>query len=210
MNLTEYLKSTQFKAYLSASEVSTNIVDADVLTLFDSLKFQHEFPSLFVAVLKNIHNADINANEIDPWFQEFYMLMTNEVLGLFAQEEIDLSEMEKYHFGLGRNILVLSKLSAEKIIRKDQVKHILKFLMTSKAIGLDFDELILNSDFFKDEDVSQLDSLLDEALSMNQKAVEEFKSGKEKALMSIVGYIMKKAKHDPKIVIELLKQKILN
>lgn len=61
----------------------------------------------------------------------------------------------------------------------------------------------------------ELDLILDAAVIANPKAVEEFKSGKEKALNAIVGFVMKeiKAKNMPVVdpaftVSTLLKQKL--
>lgn len=61
----------------------------------------------------------------------------------------------------------------------------------------------------------ELDLIMNSALEANPKAVEEFKSGKEKALNAIVGFVMKeiKAKNiqvvDPAFTVStLLKQKL--
>lgn len=65
------------------------------------------------------------------------------------------------------------------------------------------------------ESSSDLDAILDECISQNAKAISEYKSGKEKALNSIVGMVMKTIKsNNIKIndaaftVYNLLKQRI--
>lgn len=56
----------------------------------------------------------------------------------------------------------------------------------------------------------ELSTIIDEAIENSQKAVEEYKSGKEKALQSIVGQIMRftKGKANPQLVNEMLIEKL--
>jgi aspartyl-tRNA(Asn)/glutamyl-tRNA(Gln) amidotransferase subunit B len=52
--------------------------------------------------------------------------------------------------------------------------------------------------------------MIDEVLAANQKSVEEFRAGKEKAFNALVGQVMKasKGKASPAQVNELLKKKL--
>ena len=56
----------------------------------------------------------------------------------------------------------------------------------------------------------ELSTIIDEAIENSQKAVEEYKSGKGKALQSIVGQIMRftKGKANPQLVNEMLIEKL--
>ena len=61
-------------------------------------------------------------------------------------------------------------------------------------------------------DVGALEKIIDQVLADNQKSVEEFQSGKEKAFNSLVGQIMKasKGKANPSQVNQILKDKLTN
>ena len=59
-------------------------------------------------------------------------------------------------------------------------------------------------------DSSELESIIDGVLAANQKSVEEFRGGKEKAFQALVGQAMKasKGKANPAQVNEMLKKKL--
>jgi aspartyl-tRNA(Asn)/glutamyl-tRNA(Gln) amidotransferase subunit B len=59
-------------------------------------------------------------------------------------------------------------------------------------------------------DAGVIEKIVDEVLAANQKSVDEFKSGKEKAFQALVGQVMKasKGKANPAQVNEILKKKL--
>jgi aspartyl-tRNA(Asn)/glutamyl-tRNA(Gln) amidotransferase subunit B len=59
-------------------------------------------------------------------------------------------------------------------------------------------------------DTGALEKIIDDVLAANQKSVEEFRSGKEKAFNALIGQAMKasKGKANPAQLTELLKQKL--
>jgi len=59
-------------------------------------------------------------------------------------------------------------------------------------------------------DTAEIEKIVDEVISKNQKAVEEYRAGKKKAIGSLVGQIMKatKGKANPQMVNELLTKKL--
>jgi aspartyl-tRNA(Asn)/glutamyl-tRNA(Gln) amidotransferase subunit B len=59
-------------------------------------------------------------------------------------------------------------------------------------------------------DSGELEKIIDEVLAANQKSVEEFRSGKEKAFNALVGQVMKasKGKANPAAVNEMLKARL--
>ena len=63
---------------------------------------------------------------------------------------------------------------------------------------------------FRSIDTGAIEAMVDEVLANNAKAVEQFKSGNEKALNAIVGQVMKasKGKANPAQVQELIKAKL--
>jgi aspartyl-tRNA(Asn)/glutamyl-tRNA(Gln) amidotransferase subunit B len=61
-------------------------------------------------------------------------------------------------------------------------------------------------------DMGAIEKIVDEVIAANQKSVDEFKSGKEKAFQALVGQVMKasKGKANPAQVNEILKKKLSN
>lgn len=72
------------------------------------------------------------------------------------------------------------------------------------------DEIIREYDLEQINDVETLSPIVDEALATSGKAIEEYKSGKEKALQAVVGKVMgkTKGKANPQLVIKLIQEKI--
>jgi aspartyl-tRNA(Asn)/glutamyl-tRNA(Gln) amidotransferase subunit B len=58
--------------------------------------------------------------------------------------------------------------------------------------------------------IAELDAMIDKVLAVNEKSVEEFRLGKEKAFNALVGQIMKasQGKANPGQVNELLRKKL--
>jgi aspartyl-tRNA(Asn)/glutamyl-tRNA(Gln) amidotransferase subunit B len=76
--------------------------------------------------------------------------------------------------------------------------------------GSDVDAIIEAKDLKPMNDTGALDKILDEVISKNQKNVDEYRAGKEKALNGLVGQVMKASggKANPAQVTELLKAKL--
>jgi aspartyl-tRNA(Asn)/glutamyl-tRNA(Gln) amidotransferase subunit B len=76
--------------------------------------------------------------------------------------------------------------------------------------GSDVDAIIEAKDLKPMSDTGALDKILDEVIARNQKNVDEYRAGKEKALNGLVGQVMKASggKANPAQVTELLKAKL--
>ena len=74
----------------------------------------------------------------------------------------------------------------------------------------DVDEIILIKGLKQVSDTGAIDAILDEVLAANQKSVDEYRAGKDKAFNALVGQAMKatKGKANPALVNELLKKKL--
>ncbi|MCK2097386.1 Asp-tRNA(Asn)/Glu-tRNA(Gln) amidotransferase subunit GatB [Thauera aromatica] len=72
------------------------------------------------------------------------------------------------------------------------------------------DEIIDKQGLRQVTDSGAIEAMIDEVLAANQKSVDEFRAGKEKAFNALVGQVMKasKGKASPAQVNELLKQKL--
>ncbi|HTH95334.1 MAG TPA: Asp-tRNA(Asn)/Glu-tRNA(Gln) amidotransferase subunit GatB [Rhodocyclaceae bacterium] len=76
--------------------------------------------------------------------------------------------------------------------------------------GKDADAVIEAKGWKQITDTGAIEAIIDEVLAANQKSVEEFRAGKEKAFNALVGQAMKatKGKANPQQVNELLKKKL--
>lgn len=72
------------------------------------------------------------------------------------------------------------------------------------------EEIVVEEDLEQINDVAVLSQIIDEVLLRSEKAVNEYKSGKEKALQSIIGQVMgkTKGKANPQLTIDILKEKL--
>jgi aspartyl-tRNA(Asn)/glutamyl-tRNA(Gln) amidotransferase subunit B len=76
--------------------------------------------------------------------------------------------------------------------------------------GTTADEVIDKQGLKQVTDTGAIEAMIDEVLAANQKSVDEFRAGKEKAFNALVGQVMKasKGKASPAQVNELLKKKL--
>lgn len=72
------------------------------------------------------------------------------------------------------------------------------------------EEIVVEEDLEQINDREILSQMIDEVLLRSEKAVNEYKSGKEKALQSIIGQVMgrTKGKANPQLTIDILKDKL--
>lgn len=80
--------------------------------------------------------------------------------------------------------------------------------MMPECIGMWIEDYMTHCNLLDDVDVSEVDQIIEEILSSNMQAVKEFQNGKEKALGSIVGQVMKRIKGDPKLINQQIRQHI--
>ena len=76
--------------------------------------------------------------------------------------------------------------------------------------GADADEIITRQGLKQVTDSGAIEAMVDEVLAANQKSVEEFRTGKEKAFNALVGQVMKtsRGKANPAQVNEILRRKL--
>jgi len=76
--------------------------------------------------------------------------------------------------------------------------------------GKPADQIIAERGLAQISDEDRLAKLIEEAIANNPGAVEDFKSGKEKALGALVGYIMgqTKGQANPQLVNQMLREKL--
>lgn len=102
----------------------------------------------------------------------------------------------------------LMKRIADGTLPNNAARQVFEALWTGE--GSDVDAIIEAKDLKPMSDTGALDKILDEVIAKNQKNVDEYRAGKEKALNGLVGQVMKASggKANPAQVTELLKAKL--
>ncbi|BEP64013.1 Asp-tRNA(Asn)/Glu-tRNA(Gln) amidotransferase subunit GatB [Variovorax sp. V213] len=102
----------------------------------------------------------------------------------------------------------LVKRIADGTLPNNAARQVFEALWTGE--GSDVDAIIEAKDLKPMSDAGALDKILDEVIAKNQKNVDEYRAGKEKALNGLVGQVMKASggKANPAQVTELLKAKL--
>ncbi|MBK9021476.1 MAG: Asp-tRNA(Asn)/Glu-tRNA(Gln) amidotransferase subunit GatB [Sulfuritalea sp.] len=97
---------------------------------------------------------------------------------------------------------------ADNTISNNIAKKVFEALWNGE--GKSADEIIEKQGLKQITDTGAIEALVDEVLAANQKSVEEFRAGKEKAFNALVGQAMKatKGKANPQQVTDLLRKKL--
>jgi len=106
--------------------------------------------------------------------------------------------------------LVLQRI-ADGTISNKIAKEIFVAIWEEKATDEAAADRIIEAKGLKQiSDTGALEAIIDEVLAANQKSVEEYRAGKEKAFNALIGQAMKatKGKANPQQVNELLKKKL--
>jgi aspartyl-tRNA(Asn)/glutamyl-tRNA(Gln) amidotransferase subunit B len=139
--------------------------------------------------------------EVDPilaakWLRRELVRVLN-----YNKKGLHEIEMDEKHM-----IKLLKLVEGKKITDKVAQKVLEKLILEP----FDVDEYVLKEKLEVVSDSGELEKYCKEAISENLKAVEDFKSGNEKALNFVVGSVMKKSKGkaSPKEVNEIIKRLI--
>ena len=102
----------------------------------------------------------------------------------------------------------LVKRIADNTISNKIARDVFEALWSGE--GNDVDAIIEAKGLKQITDSSAIEAIIDEVLAANQKSVEEFRAGKEKAFNALVGQAMKatKGKANPQQVNDLLRKKL--
>jgi aspartyl-tRNA(Asn)/glutamyl-tRNA(Gln) amidotransferase subunit B len=97
---------------------------------------------------------------------------------------------------------------ADGTISNNAAKQVFEGLWSGEAT--DVDAVIEAKGLKQVSDTGAIEAILDEVLAANQKSVDEYRAGKDKAFNALVGQAMKatKGKANPALVNELLKKKL--
>ncbi|AOY01431.1 Asp-tRNA(Asn)/Glu-tRNA(Gln) amidotransferase subunit GatB [Jeongeupia sp. USM3] len=101
----------------------------------------------------------------------------------------------------------LIKRVMDSTVTNKIAKEVLKKMWES---GDSADTIIERDNLKTDTDTGAIEAIVDAVLAANPKAIEEYRSGKEKALNALVGQVMKGSggKANPAMALDLLKKKV--
>lgn len=148
-----------------------------------------EVAKYFEEAARNVKNPKMLAN-----------LIISEVFRLASPEEFDVPFSPIYLSDLVKYLVEdrINNSSAKKIIEE--------MWKTNKSP----ETIIKEQDLEQINDEKVLEEIIDEVLKTSEKAVNEYKAGKEKALQSIVGKVMGKTRGraNPQTTLKILKERI--
>ncbi|OGY86296.1 MAG: glutaminyl-tRNA synthase (glutamine-hydrolyzing) subunit B [Candidatus Kerfeldbacteria bacterium RIFOXYA2_FULL_38_24] len=129
--------------------------------------------------------------------------ITSEIFKLCKEENVDFSQIKIKP----ENFAELLTLIYEKKINSSAGQKILKIMFTK---GGDPSQIMQEHDLAQVSDENTVAEAVDNIINSNPQVVKDYKNGKEKALMYLVGQVMKttKGKINPETATKLLKDKL--
>lgn len=129
-------------------------------------------------------------------------LVLTQLLGFLNAEEKEISQGPK-----AAAILELISKIDDGTISSNTGKDVLQKMVAGGKSAI---EIIKTDGLQQISDEGAIESLVDQAIQANPEAIKSFKDGKQQALGTVVGWVMKESKGqaDPRKVNELLRKKI--
>ena len=178
--------------------MAERFVKADGLPEYDAAMMTQSLA--FARFYEAARDAGAPAKLVANWTMgEIARRLNNENLGI-AESPVDAALLA-----------ALIKRIQDGTISNNAARQVFDALWTrEKGTAGNVDVLIDSLGLKQMNDTGALEAILDEVLAANQKSVDEFKAGKEKAFQALVGQAMKasKGKANPAQVNELLKKKL--
>lgn len=165
----------------------------------------HDLNANIVALIINYLSDDINPRSTPSVTAT---LMINEVQPMLDAEGTSWSELDYYHWGYGELVYDCAKAQAAGVVENRHTKKILKDCFSFPYVGYDIVTYCRETGILNEADGDELLELVKQAMIDNPRAVDELRSGKDKAIGALVGAVMKKQKASPveiqKIIRDLL------
>jgi aspartyl-tRNA(Asn)/glutamyl-tRNA(Gln) amidotransferase subunit B len=180
--------------------MQTRFVEQYGLTPYDAagLTSSKAMSVYFEAVANKVGSA--NAKLAANW-------LMGEVSSQLNRDSLEISEIPVSAAQLALLIQRIADGTISNKIAKDIFQAIWEEKATDEAAA---DRIIEAKGLKQISDSGALEAILDEVMAANQKSVDEFRSGKEKAFNALIGQAMKatKGRANPQQVTELLKKKL--
>jgi aspartyl-tRNA(Asn)/glutamyl-tRNA(Gln) amidotransferase subunit B len=155
-------------------------------------------------------NADYAEERFKAWQDKNKKPVANWLIGPLAaiagSRNLKISEIKIP----AKDILCLIELVEKKqVISNLAGKAVLEEMASSKKTA---SEIIEEKNLGQISDSSGLEGFVDDVIKENPSSVESFKSGRENALMFLVGQVMKKSKGkaNPKVAQDILRRRLLD
>ncbi len=148
----------------------------------------------FEEAAKNYTNPKLVAN----W-------LMGDIMGYLNANQIDTKKLAKLL--PSAKLIDMLELIDKGVISGKIAKEILPEMLSS---GKDAGQIIKAKNLSQISDSDQLESIIDEVIKENPAVVEDFKNGKSKATMFLVGQVMKKTrgKANPQLVNSIIQKKL--
>jgi len=127
----------------------------------------------------------------------------SEIMGYLNEQDMPISHLQVSSEMLAELLTLIDEGAISGKIAKDV------FAKMAES-GEPADQIIAERGWGQISDKDRLAKLVEEAIARNPEAVEDFKSGKEKAIGALVGYIMgqTKGQANPQLVNQMLREKL--
>ena len=165
-------KKDRYLTTYSLSEYDSDVLTADR----DISKYFEDILDILSKNMDTIKAAKAASNWI-----------TGAVFSIANDKKIDINESNIPKESLSYLILEFEK----KILTRNKAEELLRESLEQKK---DLKELISNTIEESKQNTDNLDSIVDEVISNNPKAVSDFKSGKQASIGYLVGQVMQKTK----------------
>ena len=176
-----------------------------------------EYFEKVMSELRNwVKNVEIKKNVEREEFLKLAKLATNYILtdlqGLLKKALVKGDSRSKEISVDDKNFLITPENFAEfvTLIYKEEIsskiaKSVLKEMFST---GADPSHIIEEKKLTQITDEAQIEKIIKEVISKNQKAVEDYKSGKESAIQHLIGQVMaaSKGKANPEVANKILKK----
>jgi len=129
--------------------------------------------------------------------------LMSEIMGYLNEQDMPISHLQVSSEMLAELLTLIDEGAISGKIAKDV------FAKMAES-GEPADQIIAERGWGQISDKDRLAKLVEEAIARNPEAVEDFKSGKEKAIGALVGYIMgqTKGQANPQLVNQMLREKL--
>ena len=161
----------------------------------------------------NSYDAEqlITSKDVANYFEEAVKISkdTKTLVNLLISEVFRFIDIDDFKEPFPAEYLgELVNLIEEGAINISTSKKIIEAMINSSKTPK---QIVKEQDLEQINDREALSSIIDEVLKNSEKAVNEYKSGKEKALQSIMGQIMRatRGKANPQMVNEILAEKLI-
>jgi Asp-tRNA(Asn)/Glu-tRNA(Gln) amidotransferase B subunit len=155
-----------------------------------------KYIQLFLAIL-----CDVPGNVIGPIISP---ILINEVSPLLEKDQMSFFDIDVYHYGFDQLISECARGLYFGILQHRHVRKILRDCWSHPYVGFDLIQYALATNLLDETGGDQLVALVKQAIAANPKAIEDIRKGKDKAIGTIVGFVLKQHKADPSTIKQLI------